>query len=81
MNPFWKKGGKEMKKLMLVFAVLFLGSFVNAQQWDDFWDMSEYTRFTEKKYKIIRSTMLFDKDGDVIAVLKSKKPKAGKNKK
>ena len=55
-----------MKKLMLVFTVLFLGSFVNAQQWDDFWDMSEYTRFTEKKYKVIRDTKLYDRDGDVI---------------
>ncbi len=60
-----------MKKLMLVFAVLFLGSFVNAQQWDYFHDISEYSLFTEKQYKTKQQTKLYDRDGSVIGNLKA----------
>jgi len=60
-----------MKKVFLLLFFIILCSFVYTQQWDYFHDISEYSLFSEKQYKIKQKTKLYDSDGDVIEELKA----------
>ena len=60
-----------MKKTFFIFIFIFFGFIVFAQKWDYFHDISEYSLFSEKQYKIKQKTKLYDSDGDVIEELKT----------
>ncbi len=51
--------------LLLVFGFINL----NSQTWDSFYEPSKYFKFSEKKYKTINKTNVYDKDGKVLEVI------------
>ena len=55
-----------MKRFIFLIAICLNLPNVNAQKWDSFNNVSEYTGFTEKKYKTVKKANIYDKYGEII---------------
>ena len=55
-----------MKRFLFLIAICLNLPNVNAQKWDSFNNVSEYTGFTEKKYKTVKKANIYDKYGEII---------------
>ena len=58
-----------MKKIFLMLNFLFAYSILHAQNWNYLYDISKYAKFSEKTYKTISKTNVYDKSGNVITKL------------
>ena len=56
-----------MKKHVLLLTLFVICFSANAQSWDYFRDISKYTKFTEKNYRIINKTNIYDEDSNIIS--------------
>ena len=53
------------KKVLLFILVCYLG-VANAQVWEHFRDISKYTKFTEKSYKIIKDFDIYSEQHELL---------------
>ena len=60
-----------MKKNSLLLTLFIICFSVNAQKWDYFKEISKYARFTEKTYKTINKTNVFDEKQNIVSRIKS----------
>ena len=58
-----------MKKIFLMLYILFIYSFLSANDWNFLYDVSEYAKFSEKTYKTISKTNVYNNDRKVIKTL------------
>ena len=61
-----------MKKQLLLKILFLFHSFLYAQTWDYFKDISKYAKFTEKKYTVIKDTNLYSNEQQVIRKIRCK---------